>query len=288
MTWATNPDMYVVAEVDGAMNIFSQTQLVIETMRDVVFFELEPMLDVYRIGDQLHITATVVDDMGEPYPELPVTIATGAGTVVTPTVLTDADGNATMVVDTSNIANAPAALIAISLATGGAPEGTTAKMMIAVKNSGPEIGITSPAADGEVTGPDATVTAAVYDNNGIATVTLKVDEETPISVSVTAESVAAAISEILEDVGEGEHTVTIVATDSLGISSEAEVTFKVVDAVSSTLAWVVAALGWIIAVVALVLVVKYKPKKEIETGLVEAPEDEPVLEPELLGEEKTE
>jgi len=54
------------------------------------------------------------------------------------------------------------------------------------------------------------------------------------------------------------------------------------------LAWGLAALGWIIAVVALVLVVKYKPKKEIETGLVEASEDEPVLEPELLGEEKTE
>jgi hypothetical protein len=280
--------MYVVAEVDGAMNIFSQTQLVIETMMDSVFFELEPLLDVYRIGDQLHITATVVDDMGEPYPELPVTIATGAGTVVTPKVLTDADGNATMVVDTSDIADSPAALIAISLATGGAPEGTTAKMMIAVKNSGPEIGITSPAADGEVTGPDATVTAAVYDNNGIATVTLTVDAETPVSVSVTAGSVEAAISEVLEEIGEGEHTVTIVATDSLGISSEAEVTFTVVDAVSSTLAWVVTALGWIIAVVALVLVVKYKPKKEIETGLVEAPEDEPVLEPELLGEEKTE
>ncbi|MCJ2532431.1 MAG: ABC transporter substrate-binding protein [Candidatus Thermoplasmatota archaeon] len=288
VTWETNPDMYVVAEVSGAMNIFSQTQLVVETMRDSVFFELEPMLEVYRIGDQLHITATVVDDTGEPYPDLPVTIATGAGTVVTPTVLTDGDGIATMVVDTSNIEDAPAALVAISLATGGAPEGTTAKMMVAMENSGPEIGITSPATDGEVVGPDATVTAAVYDNNGIATVTLKVDEEDSVNVNLTAGSVAAAISEVLEDVGDGEHTVTIVATDSLGISSEEEVTFTVVKAVSSTLAWVVAALGWIIAVVALILVVKYKPKKEIETGLVEAPEDEPVLEPERLEEEKTE
>ena len=98
------------------------------------------------------------------------------------------------------------------------------------------------------------------------------------------------ISEALEDLEEGEHTIIISATDTLGISSEEEITFTFVaaDGGADMLAWGLAALGWIIAVVALVLVVKYKPKKEIETGLVEAPEDEPVLEPELLGEEKTE
>ncbi len=290
VTYATNPDMYVIAEVDGAMNIFSQTQLVIETMRDTVFFELEPMLDVYMIGDQLHVTATVVDDMGEPYPDLPVSIATGAGTVVTPMVLTDADGVATMVVDTSNIEDAPAALVAISLATGGAPEGSTAKMMIAVKNLGPEIVITSPAADGEVLGRNATLTASIYDNNGIASATMSLDNGTDIDLTVTAGSVAAAISETLEDLEEGEHTIVISATDSLGVSSEMEVdfTFEAAAEGGSILAWGLAAIGWIIAVVALVFVMKYRPKKVPETGLVEPPEDEPVLEPELLGEEKTE
>ncbi|UCE90909.1 MAG: Ig-like domain-containing protein [Methanobacteriota archaeon] len=287
VTYATNPDMYVLAEVTGTMSVFSQTQLVIESIRESVFFELEPMLDVYRIGDLLHVTATVVDETGDPYPELPVSIGTGeVGTVVTPTVLTDAEGVATMVIDTSGIEDASAALIAISLATGGAPEGAAARMMIAVMNMGPEIEITAPAADGEVVGPDAMVTASVYDNNGIAMVTLKVDEEAAVNLTVTAGSVAAAISEILEDIGEGEHTVVITAADSLGVSSQATVDFTVVegDGEADMLAWGLAAIGWIVAaIVLLLLVMKMRPKKPAE-----APSEEEMEEPEpMMSEPET-
>ncbi|UCE45799.1 MAG: hypothetical protein JSU93_02710, partial [Methanobacteriota archaeon] len=183
-----------------------------------------------------------------------------------------------------------AALIAISLTTGGAPEGASAKMMIAVDNMGPEIEITAPAADGEVVGPDATVTAAIYDNNGIAAVTLKVDNEDAMDLTVTAGSVAAAISEVLEDVGEGEHTVVIAATDSLGISNQATIDFTVVegagdgDGEADMLAWALAAIGWIVAAIVLVLLVmKMRPKKAAEMPSemeMEEPEPEEPMMPE--------
>ncbi|UCE81061.1 MAG: hypothetical protein JSV94_01100 [Methanobacteriota archaeon] len=283
VTYATNPDMYVVAESGDAMSIFSQTQLVIESIRESVYLELDPMLDVYRIGDMLHITATVVDGAGEPYPNLPVRIGAGGGAnAVTPTVMTDEDGVATMVVDTSEIADASAALVSISLMTGGAPEGAGAKMMVAIENMGPEVEITSPAANGEVIGPDATVTAAIYDNNGIETVTVKVDDAAAQSVSITAGSIAAAISEVLEDVGNGDHTVVITATDSLGISSQATVEFTVVegDGDADMLAWGLAAVGWIVAAIVLALMVmKMRPKKLAATPSEELEPEEPELEP---------
>ena len=226
----------------------------------------------------------MVDEAGEPYADLPVTIGAGGGaTVVTPTVMTDAEGVATMIVDTSEIADASAALVSISLATGGAPEGAGAKMMVAVQNMGPEVEITSPATDGEVTGPDATITAAVYDNNGIATVTVKLDDEAATNVTVTAGSVAAAISKVLEDIGDGEHTVTITAVDSLGISSQATVTFTVVEGDgegADMLAWGLAAVGWIVAAVVLALMVmKMRPKKPAAAPSEELEPGEPELEP---------
>ena len=195
----------------------------------------------------------------------------------------------TLVIDTSGISDVSAAIIAATLTTGGTPEGATARMTAALQNIGPDIAIGSPTEDGEVT--NTTVRGAIFDYNGVAEATLTVDGGTPISLVGAEGSMATIwISEALEDLEEGEHTIVISATDTLGVSSEEEITFTLVaaDGGADMLAWGLAALGWIIAVVALVLVVKYKPKKEIETGLVEAPEDEAVLEPELLEEEKTE
>jgi peptide/nickel transport system substrate-binding protein len=276
-----NPTVYIRADLPGKMTLFSQTQLVVEPLRESVYMEAEPLLDVYMIGEMLHISATVVDKLGDPYPDLPVTVGVGeVGAVVTPTVLTDNDGVATLVVDTSEISDAPAAVVAISLATGGTPEGATARMMVAVQNMGPAIEITWPADDGEVEGPDAALTAAVLDFNGIDTVTVQVDDETPIDVSVTAGAMGVAVSEVLEDIGEGEHTVTVSATDSLGVSSEAEVTFTVVKATGETdmMAWAVAAIGWIIAAVVLVVLLM-KMRKPKEPSPV-AMEEEPVASPE--------
>ena len=191
----------------------------------------------------------------------------------------------TLVIYTSGISDVSAAVIAATLTTGGTPEGATARMTAALQNIGPDIAIGSPTEDGEVT--NTTVRGAIFDYNGVAVATLALDGGTPISLEITKGTVW--ISEVLEDLDEGEHTIVISATDTLGASSEEEITFTLVEAAdggADILAWGLAALGWIIAVIALVLVVKYKPKKEVETGLVEAPEDEPVLESELLEEEK--
>jgi peptide/nickel transport system substrate-binding protein len=277
-----NPTVYVRADFAGKMTLFSQTQLVVEPLRESVYMEAEPILDVRMVGEMLQITATVVDKNGVPYPDLPVTIGVGeVGAVVTPTVLTDGDGVATFVVDTSSIEDASAAFVAVGLATGGTPEGATAKMMVALQNMGPEIEITWPTADGEVEGPDAAITAAVSDFNGVASVTVQLDDDTPMDVTLTAGSMSVAVSELMEDIGEGEHTVTISAVDSLGVSSEAEVTFTVVEGAGEAdmLAWVVAAIGWIVAAVVLVLLfMKMRKPKEPSPSVMEE-EPSPAPEP---------
>ncbi len=274
LTAIVNPDMFIRARVSGALTVISQTQLVVEPTRDVVFLVPDPVTDVKEIGNYVAVTGQVLDSDGEPYAGLPVGVAVNIGTVVTPWAATDAEGMVTLTVDTAGIADARAAFLAISLFTGGAPEGGTARVMVALMNEGPGIEITGPAADAEVEGPDATVVAGVYDYNGIAEVTITVDDGTPIAVEVTDGALAVAVSEVLEALDEGEHTVTVAATDSLGISSEAEVTFTVVAAEedgTDILAWVVAAAGWIVAAVVLVFLVLKMRKPSAPSSAPEEP-----------------
>ena len=286
----SNPDLYVVADVidevtetSTLLALFSQTQLVIEPFRESVSLVLDPLQEVYAIGEKMYVNVMVVDEDGEPYPELPVSAGVAdIGTMVTPTVVTDRDGVASFVVDTSNIENATSAFVSIAVVTGGAPEGATAKIMVAVKNSGPDIEISTPEADGELEGPDPTVSGAVYDLNGIATVTLQVDGDTPMTVPLTAGSPAVTIAEVLEDIDEGDHTLTVVATDSLGVESEMEVAFTVVSGdggESSALAWALAAVGWIVAAVVLVMffMKMRKPSGPSPAEAEEPVEEEPVL-----------
>ncbi len=134
---------------------------------------------------------------GEPYADLPVSIAVNLGTITTPYTWTDAEGMVTLGVDTSGIADATAAFLAVSLITGGAPEGGTCRVMVALMNEAPSIEITGPAADAEVEGPNATVTGGIFDANGIAEATLVVDDGTPIDLVVTEGSIAIAVSEVL-------------------------------------------------------------------------------------------
>ena len=266
LTAVVNPDMFIRARVSGALTVISQTQLVVEPNRDVVSVVPEPITDVRMIGDVVYITAQVLGSDGLPYLNVPVSAVVNIGTAVVPTAASDSEGMATVAVDTSGIEDATAAFLAVSLITGGAPEGGTARVMVALMNEAPEIEITGPAADAEVEGPNATVTGGIFDANGIAEATLVVDGGTPIDLVVTEGSIAIAVSEVLSDLAEGEHTVTISATDSLGISSEAEMSFTLVaaeEAGADLLAWGLAAAGWIVAAVVLVfLVLKMRKPKE--------------------------
>jgi hypothetical protein len=251
---ATTATMFVRAVQDGVFRIICQTQLVIEPLRESVFVKADPVLDVKMIGDAVYVTVTVTDKMGAVYANLPVSIVANPGVAMTPTAMTDDDGKATFAIDTSGIADAAGALIAATVSTGGTPEGATAKVAIALQNLPPEIEMTAPVDDGELEGPDPTVMGTISDSNGIAEATIAIDDGTPIDVLATDGALAVAISEVIADLDSGEHTLTVFANDSLGVSSEVEVTFTVVgaDGGDATMAWIVAAVGWIVAAVVLV------------------------------------
>jgi hypothetical protein len=278
LTAIVNPDMFIRARVSGYLTVISQTQLVVEPNREVVSIIPVPVTDVKAIGNFVSVSGQVLNSDGTPYAELPVSIAVNLGTIITPSALTDVDGMVTLAVDTSAIADASAAFLAVSLITGGAPEGGSARIMVALMNEAPSIDITGPAADAEVEGPDATITGGIFDANGIAEATLVLDDGTPIDLVVTDGSIAIAVSEVLADLDEGEHTVTIEATDSLGISSEAEVTFTLVaadDGGADLLAWGIAGIGWVIVAVLLVMILlKMRKPKSAEPAATPAPEEE--------------
>jgi ABC-type transport system substrate-binding protein len=278
LTAIVNPDMFIRARMSGYLTVISQTMLVVEPDRDVVYIVPEVVTDVKAIGDYVTVAAQVLGADGEPYADLPVSIAVNLGTITTPYTWTDAEGMMTLGVDTSGIADATAAFLAISLVTSGAPEGGTCRVMVALMNEAPSIEITGPAASAEVEGPNATVTGGIFDANGIAEATLVVDDGTPIDLVVTEGSIAIAVSEVLAGLTEGEHTVTISATDSLGISSEAEVTFTLVaedEGGADLLAWGLAAVGWIIVALLVVLILlKMRKPKSAEPEPVAAPEAE--------------
>ena len=272
---ATTPTMFVRATLAGTLRVVSQTQLVIEPLRESVFVKPDPVLDVKMIGDAVYVTVTVTDKLGAVYADLPVSIVTDTGVAMTPTVLTDGDGKATFAIDTSGVADAAGALIAATVSTGGTPEGATARVSVALQNLAPEIEVTAPVADGELEGPDASIMGAIYDANGIAKATLVIDDGDPIDLIVTAGSLAIAVSELIEGLDNGEHTLTVFANDTLGVSSETVVTFTVVSAADggdATLAWIVAAVGWIVA--ALVLVFLLLKMRKPAGAAPEAPVEE--------------
>lgn len=271
---ATVAAMYVRASMTGMFRVLSQTQLVIEPLRESVFVKADPVLDVKMIGDAVYVTVTVTDKLGAPYAGLPVSIVASPGVAMTPTAVTDDDGKATFAIDTSGIADAAGALVAATVSTGGTPEGATAKVSVALQNLAPEIEMTAPIEDGELEGPDPTIMGTIYDANGIAEATLVVDDGDPIDLVVTDGSLAIAVSEMIADLESGEHTLTVFANDTLGISSEVEVTFTVVsgDGGDATMAWIVAAAGWIVAALVLVFLLLKMRKPAAEAPVEEKKE----------------
>lgn len=272
---ATTPNLFVSAQMAGKFRVLSQTQLVIEPLRESVFVKPTPVLDVKKIGEAVYVTVTVTDKLGAVYANLPVSIETDLGVAMTPTVVTGDDGKATFAIDTSGVADAAGALIAATVSTGGTPEGATARVSVALQNLAPVIAVTAPVADGELEGPDATITGTISDGNGIAKATLVIDDGTPINLVVTAGSLAIAVSELIEGLDKGEHTLTVFANDTLGVSSETDVTFTVVSAAGggdATMAWIVAAVGWIVA--ALVLVFLLLKMRKPAGAAPEAPAEE--------------
>jgi uncharacterized membrane protein len=117
-----------------------------------------------------------------------------------------------------------------------------------------------------------TVRGSAFDMNGLSALTMSVDGGSAIDLLDEDGASTVVISRLVEDLGEGEHTVAVVATDSLGVATESEVTFTVVGEESSMLAWIVAGIGWAVAVVLLVVLLM-KMRKPAAPAAEAAPEE---------------
>jgi hypothetical protein len=253
----TVPNLYVRGYVDGTYSLLSQTQLVIEPIVRVAFAAFEAEVTPQPLGFATTVSAKVVDLNGDPIADMPVSIIVDGGVPYNAQAVTDADGMANFAIDTSELSDVAAAFVAVDLTTGGSHEASNARAMVAVVNAAPSVVVSVPAGDEEIFGDNVTVLGSVYDLNGLATATLTVDAGTAIDILDADGATTLLISRALEGLSEGEHTVTITATDSLGQETEVEVTFTYggEEAGTSMLPWIVAAIGWIVAAVLVVFII---------------------------------
>jgi len=274
---ATTPNLFVSASLSGALGTLAQTAAVFKPLRPVAFAEMDAITEVQQIGSAVVLTTTVTDADGVPIADVPVTVSTDVGDVVGDEVATDENGKAKFAVDTSGLTETPAAFMAAQVVTGGAPEVASARIMVALQNRPPTISanaLIGTADPGLV--PNVTIAGAVFDSNGLAEVTIKVDSGSPTSILAAAGEVEAAIEEVLEDLAAGDHTVTIAAEDALGVNSELEIEFSVEEVAeekADVLAWGLAAAGWIVAIIVIVLLLM-KMRAAAKLAAPEMPETE--------------
>jgi hypothetical protein len=271
----TLPKLYVQADSGGTIALLSETQLVIEPIARVAFAGLEAVVVPQPLGFAVMVSGSVVDQNGDPLADLPVSVAVSGGSAYDANILTDAAGEFTVFVDPADVLDALAAFVAVEVSTGGIYESSSAKAMLAVYNLAPTVSLSVPDADEEVVGPNATVLGSVYDMNGLAAATLTVDGGTPIDLLDEAGATTVAIEEVLADLAEGEHTVVVSATDSLGQESEVSVTFTLVaeeEAETDMLPWIVAIAMLVVAVILAVLLLM-KMRKPAAPEAVEEPEE---------------
>ncbi|MEW5748495.1 MAG: ABC transporter substrate-binding protein [Candidatus Thermoplasmatota archaeon] len=276
--YETVPILYMRAYVDGTISLLSQTKLVFEPIVRVAFGSFEAVVTPQPLGFVSTVTATVVDLNGDPVAGLPVTIATSGGMAFNAEAVTADDGTVTFALDTSEVSDVAAAFVAVELTTEGTYEASGARAMVAMVNKAPTVAVAVPADDQEVAGTNATVLGSVYDMNGLSEATLTVDGGTPIDLLDEAGATVVAIEEVLEDLAEGEHTVVVSATDSLGQESEVSVTFTLVaeeEAETDMLPWIVAIAMLVVAVVLAVLLLMKMRKPAAPAEEAEAPEEKP-------------
>ena len=276
----TVPIMYMRAYVDGTISLLSQTKLVFEPIVRVAFGSFEVVATPQPLGFASIVNAYVVDQNGDPVANLPVSVGASGGVPFNPDAVTDANGMATFAIDTSELSSVAAGFVAVDLTTGGTYESSSARTMVAVVNHAPTVAVSVPGDDEEVVGPNATVLGSVYDMNGLAAATLAVDGGTPIDLLDSEGATVVLISEVLAGLAEGEHTVVVSATDSLGQDSEVTVTFTLLaeaeddgDGETDMLPWILVAVLAVVAVILAVLLIM-KMRKPASPETAEAPEEE--------------
>lgn len=278
----TLPNLFVRADKAGAISLLSQTQLVIEPIVKVAFAAFEPVEIAQPIGFIASTKVVVTDVLGNPVPNLPVSVSVSGGTAFNPDATTDANGKALFAIDTSASENVRAAFVAAEVATAGSYESSSARIMLAVVNEAPVVTISAPAGSEEIVGGDVTVRGSAFDINGLETLTMSVDGGAAVNLLTQKNLTSAVISSLVENLAKGEHTVTIVGTDALGVSTESKATFTIVGEESNVLPWAIAGIGWAVAVVVLVLLLLKMRKPSAP-----APEAEAAEEPAPAPETKT-
>ena len=270
-------DVYAKATMDGYVSLFAQGQVIIHVAQ--AFISIDPIYDVQNIGDMLLVKATVMDASGSPIKGLPVELSVGGGaTVASPTLGSDANGEALFEVDTSQITNARAAFVPIQAkAAGPGWEVALATMMVPVKNDGPAISVLSPKAGTDVTRTNVTLLGSASDSNGIQTVKYSIDGGSMVTLAGTGGATVWDVSASLGKLSKGDHTLVVNATDSIGVSSEVTVTFGAINEKAKTdmVAWGVAIVGWVIAALVVVMMLLRKPKAMAPE--MAKPEEEPKM-----------
>ncbi|MCU0852306.1 MAG: ABC transporter substrate-binding protein [Thermoplasmata archaeon] len=272
-------NLFAKASEFGAISMFAQNQVIMHVAQ--AYVTLDPVQDTKMIGEKVSVTATATNSAGGVIPMVPIELsAAGGATVAQAAMATDANGQVTFEVDTSGITGARAAFVAVQAKCGGIGyEVGLATMAIPVMNQGPTISVLSPAEDGEVVKKGVVMTAAVSDPNGVQTVRISVDGGAVTTVQGTAGDLVWDISQLLGDLEAGEHSVLVNATDSLGVSSVATVTFTAVseEAGTSMAIWGLLIAGWVIAAVVVVMMLIRRPKSP-EASMAEEPKaEEPKL-----------
>jgi hypothetical protein len=274
---STRTDVYAKASNDYTVAIFAQNSLVIHVAQ--AYLDVDPITDVQMIGDKMTVKVTASDSDGNAIVGLPIELSVGGGAILEhATLASDASGAVVFEVDTSEISNARAAFIPVQAkAAGPGYEIALFSMMVPAKNTGPAISVLSPASGGEVVKTNVSLLLSAYDANGIQTVRYELDGGTSVTLTGTAGATTWDVSKSLGKLAGGAHTIKVNATDSLGVSSEMELSFEAVKEKTGTsaLAWGVAIVGWIVAALLVVMMVMRKPKTP-ESAMAEPakPEEE--------------
>jgi peptide/nickel transport system substrate-binding protein len=278
--------LYVKPTVEGAVSLFAQTEIFIYTQQAFVTFD--PIVDIAEIGDQVTVTAYVTDFAGDPIANIEVELTSTVGSVANAIQSTNSDGEVTFVLDTGGITLAKGAFIPLQAKAGGPGyDVALAKMTVAAMNAAPSITVGYPAADAEdVDGTNVVVSGSIYDMNGIQSARISVDGAASTTLTGTAGAMSWNIAQVLGELEDGEHTVTVNATDMLGVSSEMDLSFTTAmpeadgDGGTDMLAWGVAIVGWIVAAVVIVLMLMKRPKTPRPSPMaMEEPEPEAVESP---------
>ncbi len=275
--------VFAKASVPYHVSIFAQNQVVIHVAQ--AYVDLEAMTDVVQIGSKMLVKATVTNTLGAAVAKLPVELSiTGGATVMHSTAIaTDLSGVAVFEVDTSGVSNVKAAFLSIQAKCAGpAYEVGLMTMSVPALNDVPTISVLSPAAGAEVVKKDVVMTASVSDMNGVQTVKVSVDGGAVTAVEGTAGDTTWDITLALGDLSKDEHTITVNATDSLGVMTETTVTFTAVDEAAGTsmAIWGALVAGWVLAAILAVIWFMGRKPKSAEVAAAE-PEPEKAEEPKL-------